>query len=263
MGKGFEVLAGRVTNPGATITALTANTGDSFQVKNFALADYAYLENLWAEEASAGVLRIISPRLHDNVQGLRFRAAANDPAPLIGYRPEQRLYAQDILSVALSGGGAETDNGFLLVYYPDLPGIDQQLMTWDETEPRIVNLLGQETQTTTSATAGDWSGGTAINATFDNLKANTFYAILGYEADTRLGAVAYRGPDVGNIRVGGPGSLTRLETREWFVNLSVMTGRPHIPVINSANKAATFLFVCDPAVSATVNVVANLAELRM
>lgn len=261
MGNACEVIGVRATNPGATLTAVTVNTGQSLTVRNFPTTAPAYLDQMWAHEASAGVLRVRSPRLHDQVQGIRVQVGATTPDLLLPTSGDQTLYPSDVLTVELSGGGAETDTGYLLTYYTDLPGIAARLAQWGEVQPRIKNLVGVEVDDTTSATAGDWSAGTAINATFDNLKANTDYAILGYTVGTVCGAVAITGTDTGNLKIGGPGALDHIQTRRFFVDMSQHTGRPYIPIINSNNKGGTLVSTSDAAASTSVHVSLLMAEL--
>jgi len=262
MGRALEVVGFRATNPGAGTTAVTLGTGDSLTVRNFPETSPTWLRNVWGEEATAGVISVRSPRMHDQVQNLRVRPGANDPFPLLPMEFGQLLYPQDVLTVFLAGGGAEVDTGFLLVDYSDLPGSAGRFITPEQVHGQMTNLLSVEVTTATSATAGDWSGGTAIDATFDLLKANVEYAVLGYLTDVRVGAVAIRGPDTGNMRTGGPGPLAgRWVTADWFVELSKATGLPCIPVVNAANKGATFVHLADPAVGAAVNVVLILAQL--
>jgi hypothetical protein len=262
MGKGIEVIAGRITNQ-AALTAVTLGTGDTLTVRaSGSEASNVWLQSIWGSSASAGRIRVISPRMHDNVAGLTVRVPATVIRDLIGDYPEQRLYSQDTLVVQAAGGGAETDNAFLQIYYEDVPGIDAQLFAWEQIEPRIVNLASVEVAPVTSATVGDWSAGRAINADNDNFKADTSYALLGYETSVACGAIAVRGTDTGNLRIGGPGPTEPLATREYFVRKAIRTGRPHIPVINSQNKGSTLVFVCDPANAATINVALLFAELR-
>lgn len=261
MGMGCEILSGRVTNPGATLTALTMATGDSLTVRSFQDGTDAFLLNLWVQEATAGTATVTSPRLHDNVQGIRVNALAATPQPLICDQAFQRIYSQDTLVAKLSGGGAETDAMSLLVWYRNVPGIDAQLATWDEIKPRVVNILTVETQHTTGGTAGDYGGSLALNANFDLLKANKPYAILGYVASAAVTSVGYRGPDTGNVRIGGPGTTQRIETRNWFVDQSMVNGLPLIPVINSANRGSTFVDLVSTATGASVTVDTVLAEL--
>jgi hypothetical protein len=261
MGLACEVIAGRTTNPGATLTALTVNTNNSFTVRNYPTSAPAYLDQAWAKEATPGVFRVRSPRLHDQVQGIRMQVGDTTARLLLSSYGDQKLYPSDTLTVELSGGGAETDAGYFNVYYSDLPGIAARLAMWSEIGPRIANLVGVEVDATTSATAGDWSGGTAINATFDNLKANTDYAILGYTVATACGAVAIVGTDTGNLRIGGPGNLDQLVTRDFFVRMAENTGRAYIPVINSNNRGGTLVTVSDPAASTAIHVSLNMAEL--
>lgn len=261
MGAALEVVTGRVTNPGGAITALTPNTGDSFSVRNFDSPGQANFLDMWAFSATAGIFRVRSPRLHDNVQGIRAKVLASTPQPLLPDWGQQPLYAQDALILEQSGGGAETDMATILNYYTDLPGANARLFDWASVDARGRNILTNEVTITTGATAGDYGGSAAINSQLDLLKANTDYAILGYDTDTSVGTLGIRGPDTSNFRVGGPGSNARFETRDWFVRLSDRTKLPLIPVFNSANKAGTLVDIATPATAATVVVDLILVEL--
>lgn len=261
MGAALEVISGRVTNPGGTITALTPNTGDSFSVRNFDSPGQAWLMDMWGFAATAGILRVRSPRLHDNVQGIRGKLLASTPQPLLPDWMQQPLYAQDTLILEESGGGAETDMATILNYYTDLPGANARLFDWPTIDHRIRNFLTNEVTITTGATAGDYGGSAAVNSSFDLLKANTDYAVLGYDTDTSVGTVGLRGPDTSNFRVGGPGSNARFETRDWFVRLAWRQQLPLIPVFNSANKAGTLVDIATPQTATAVVVQLVLAEL--
>lgn len=253
MGKALQVVSGRVTNPGATITVLTANTGDSFAVRNASVGSDIWLEEAWAQEATVGVMRIRSNLLHDNSQGIRLRVAQS-AKPLLPIWQEQPLQAQDLLTVELSGGAAETDVGAFLVYYSDLPGANARLATWEEIEARIVDTMGAELTMTSGATVGQYGGSQAVNANFDTFQRNRDYALLGYLVDTSVGVVGITGPDTGNIRVGGPGNVDPIVTRSWFCDLAKFSGRPHIPIINASNIAATTADLVHTAAGAAVNV---------
>lgn len=260
MGKALEIVTGRATNP-AALAVLTADTGDSFTVRSAPMESIVYLEDVWAMSATAGIVRIRSPRLHDASQAIRIRTLAANARPLLGWAVQQRLYPQDNLTFEIQGGGAEVDMASFMVYYPDLPGVDARLATWEEISPRIVNVTGMEQNVTTGATAGDYGGSQALNADFDTFKRNVLYAILGYVCDTRVCSIGIKGPDTGNLRVGGPGEPAPDITRDWFVNLSRESGRPHIPIINAANIAGTSFDVASTATGAAVNCTLIMAEL--
>jgi hypothetical protein len=166
----------------------------------------------------------------------------------------QPLYPQDVLTVELQGGGAETDVLCYMNYYEDLPGTDARLFRWEEISSRVKNAVTIEVTTTTSATAGDYGGAVAINSTFDTLKANVDYAILGYKTNVNCAQVALRGPDTGNLRAGGPGSTQLLETRDWFRVMSLWNNLPMIPVINAANKGATLVDAVHTTASTAVTI---------
>lgn len=259
----YEVISGAVTNPSTTITALTTTaSGDSFSVRSFPSAERAYLDMIWGKGGTAGIVRVRSPRLHDQAQGIRLLRLANDASPLLPLEVLQPIYPQDVLTVEGTGGAAETDVACLMLYYNNLGGVAARLATWDEIAPRVVNIVGVEVDVTSSATIGAWGPASAINATMDTLIANTDYAVLGYETSASVAAVTVRGVDTGNLRVGGPGTSTRIETRAWFSNLSRMTGLPHIPILNAANKGGILVDVLDSAASTAVNVAFVLAELQ-
>ena len=259
----LNLVTGRVTNPGATPTALTPNTGDSFTVKNFdPTSSKARLESLWAFGATAGVVRVFSPLLHDDAQGIRLRYTGSDPTELVPDELEEPLIAQDQLNVQMSGGAAEVDTLAMLILYDDIPGAEaQRLYTWDQLKPRVRHYLGIECNLTTGATAGQYGGAQAINANFDVLKANTDYAILGYQCDNNALAVGITGPDTSNFRVGGPVSTRHEVTAGWFLDLSRKSGRPAIPVFNSANKANTLVDIVDTATAAARNISFICAQL--
>lgn len=262
MGKAWELITGRALNPGAGPTALAANTGDSFQIKSTPDTSSPWLCGMWGSAATAGLLRLRSARMHDATQGLRFVLPAADRRDLLPDEAQTQMYSQDTPIFEIGGGGAETDAGALLFYYPDLSGSDQRLGTWEQIKPMIAELATVEVAVAGPVTAGDWSPGTALNATNDLLKANTDYAVLGYKVGTDCLAVAFKGADTANMRVGGPGVTESLETRDWFVSLARRSSFPAIPVINQANRASTLVHVCHTTAAGTITVDLIVARLN-
>lgn len=262
MGKALQIVSGRVTNPGATITALTADTLDTFAVKNANAGSQIQLLNIWAQEATVAVVRVRSPLMHDQGQALRLRVTKS-AEPLLPYEMIQPLYAQDVLTFELSGGGAEVDCASFLAYYSDLGGASARLATWESIAPLVLNTVGLETNLTTGGTAGQYGGSAAINTNFDILQRTRDYALLGYLCDTTVCTVGFTGPDTGNLRVGGPGIAEPIITRTWFVDLAQRYGLPLIPIINAANVGATLIDLVATQTATAVNVTAILAELNV
>lgn len=261
MGLAMEILSGKATNPSTIFTAWTMATGDSLTVRNIPPGTNAWLVDAWALGATKGILRVRSPRMHDNVQGIRMPYAASTPVPLLTGWENELLQNTDTLTVDMTGGGAETDCGSLLVYYDNLPGADARLATWQEIAPRVRHIMGVEVDITTGGTAGDYGGGTAINATFDQFKADQDYAVLGYVTDTAVASIGMRGPDFGNLRLGGPGTNNKIETRDWFVRLGTFLGRPTIPIIKANNKAGTIVDALHTATGTAIVVSFLCAQL--
>lgn len=262
MGMAIEVVDQFVTNPGGTFTAMTTFSGDTQTVRNFDPPAKAHLVDLWSAENTPGIVRIRSPRLHDNVQGIRQRVGvANTPRGLLPEFVIQDLYAQDALIVEATGGAAETDGLGYLVYYDDLPGAAARLHTLEDLASRIVNIVTVETDVAGGAAVGARATAVAFNVTEDLLIANTDYAVLGYECDATGISVGLRGPDTGNLRLGGPATTERIETRDWFARLSRKLGKPCIPVINSANKSGTLVDNSQAVAGVAMNIVWQLAQL--
>lgn len=261
MGRALEVIAGEITNAGATLTALNMFTGDSLQVRNATPGSNIKLLALWTHALAAGIVRVHSPRLHDNVQGIRYRTVTAKCEQLLPAQPKQTLTPQDTLVAEMSGSAADTDQACMLIEYDDLPGISGRFITDADLMSRAQNLVTVENSLT--ATADDaWTPGEALNAEFDLLKANTDYALLGYTVNAITAAVTWRGSDTGNLRVGGPGDqLDRVTTANWFRYLAQMTGRPCIPVFNSANAPSITLDLAEQSGAGTIIVNTILAQL--
>ncbi len=258
----IETVGGEATiGAGPVFTAVTPYTGQSLTVRNCDLASRVSLDAVWGQFTTAGQIRIRSPRLHDFVNGIRFRVnAVNQPTDLIGVGLNDTLIPQDTLTVELNGTAAEHDQFGMNVYYDNLPGIDARLATWDQIRPRIVHLTSNDI-TTTGPAADNWSAGTAFSAGSWAPDPNTDYAILGYECATLEASVAFQGTDTGNLKVGGPGATDPEFTRDFFVRQSLELGKPYIPIINSANNATLQVFSANIAGTATAMTVL-LAQLQ-
>jgi hypothetical protein len=264
MGLALEMITGKATAPGATLTALTMASGNSLTVRNTALTADIRMIDMWAFNNAAGIFRIRSPKLHDNVQGIRYRIDASDPNGLFPRGAYQALTPQDTLIAEISGSatGGQIEQGFAQIWYSDLPGSQSRLANWSDIQPRVANYLTNEVAITSGA-GGGYTGQVAINSTFDLLQANTDYAILGAVVDTICGAIQIVGPDLGNLGVGVPGLLNnRNLMARYFKEMNQQLGVPMIPVFNSANKAGTLVSVVQNQGAAAVNVNIILVELE-
>lgn len=241
MGKFMQVLTGFVTAPSTTLTAVGMGSGDSLQVKGNKDNSVVKMVAAWADNQTAGYLRIRSTRMHDAAQGIRLRSVASDCENLIPQVGVQRIFQGDVLIVDLSGSatGGDIESASMLLYYEDLTGSDANLITYDELQKRGLNQVGIE-NTLALGTAGGYSGSEAINAEYDLLKANTWYALAGYITDTECVTLGWTSPDWANGRVGGPGNETEKEmTANWFSRLARDCNLPLIPVMNGSNKGNT------------------------
>jgi hypothetical protein len=256
MGQAIETVAGFLSNAAsATAQAMTAATSQSFNVRAANGQSAISLEAVWAPFQDAGDFRIRSPRLHDDVNAMRWASPGNLANPVAKEYFTQPLYSQDSLIVEAVFTSAPTaahiSTGFMQIYYDDLPGVDGNFMTWAQVQPKIQSWLVVPVSPITAAAATGWGAGVAINSTVDVFKANSWYALMGWISTVEVGGVAIQGTDLGNLLVGGPGSTGVIETRDWFVTMDQLTGKPSIPVINSQNKGATLVSVADIATGVT------------
>ena len=260
----LELVQGNATFTNSVITALVAATGQTFTIRNTAPTADIRLLAMWANlQTAAGVFRVRSPRLHDNVQGIRMRSSFNTPNPFFPPHPVQKLYPQDalILEIANADVAGNIEAGFFLAYYSDLPGVAARFIDVPTLNSRGINIVGVEVALNPSI-AGGWTGARALNFSFDNLIANTDYAILGASMDVLTGAIGITGPDTGNLRLGLPGNIADpMISQEWFARLTRIAGIPLIPIINSANKAGTTIDTAQNQGGAAVNVTLSLVQL--
>lgn len=260
----LEVLSGFATAPGAAFVGLTMGAGDTLTIRNTLDEMSPRLLTTWQDKQAVGNFRIRSPRLHDVVQGINMANVISDLSPSMPIGFPQPLVSQDVLIAEITGSAVAGDieSASLLVYYPDLPGIDANLIDTMELRNRLVNLMTSQ-NTLALGAAGGYSGAQAINATVDLMKANTDYALIGYNVRGECATVRWKGADVGNLGVGGPGTVaTRFYSAYWFAWLSDAFGLPLIPVFNSANKAGIIIDGVQDENAGAAIVTSIFAELK-
>jgi len=266
MGAALELLTGIATAPSTTFTGLTMATGNTLTIRSADPTSQISLLGAWAFNNAAGAFRVRSPRLHDNVNGIRMVVDATDASPRYPrYEFMQPLIAQDVLTAELTGSavGGQIETGCILVYYANLPGIQARFINTAQLARWGRNMMGQEVDVTAGA-AGNYSGQVAVNslAGADNFKANTDYALLGYCVNAACACVRIQGADVGNLGIGGPGLVGDPNTTAyWFGWLSDMYNISLIPVFNSANKNAILVDVAQNQAAAAVKITFYLVEL--
>ena len=245
----------------STFTGINPVAGDTLVVRALTPQQKAILVDFGCKHATAGMIRVRSPFLHDDVNAIRSRTLAADASGVMGIENNQALRPQDTLIVESTGGAAaEQVSYWQLVYYGDIAGGPSKYITAAELDARGLHTVTNEIAVT--GLAGALWGSTLLSAGTGILKADTEYAVVGYELDVACTAFGLFGPDTGNFRAGGPGVTTRQFTRDWFYWLSQLLGAPAIPVINAQNVGGTQVQVIDSAGATAVNVDLILQQLR-
>lgn len=246
----IKSVAGFFTAGGAGTNIATVSPGSSgtFTIDAFNNGK-AYLESLWSNGATTDFVRVRSGRVHDNQQGIRLQAGSIQRANLLPWPSQQTLYSVDNLTVEIDATGAGT-GGIVLTYgFDDLGGTGQTVARWEEIQPRIVDIMGQEVDVTSSATIGTYGAGVALNAFADNWKAGQQYALLGYVMSAAVTAVALNGVNTSGQDIAMPGDTDSRETRDYFKKWAWESGRACIPIFDANNKGATILKAVDVAAS--------------
>jgi hypothetical protein len=263
--KAMEIISGFATAPSTTFTGITVCDGNSLTLRNAVEGSLIRLLAIWATHQTAGNVRLRSPQLHDNVQGIRLFDPADNPMDLLPMQINQQLESQDTLTLELTGSatGGDLEMCSILVYYEDLPGINGRFAMPQDIFDRTVDLMVVE-NTLALGTTGQYTGQEAINAEFDQFKANTDYALLGYLVSAQCNCVRWQGADIGNLGIGGPGNAVKKDsTRDWFIDLSNKSGLPCVPIFNSANKFSILVDGQQDEDGTDTTVSSIFAELKM
>lgn len=258
--KHIELVGFQSTAPGAGPTAATAFAGDSLQTK---WGKTPILMSAWADQQTAGFQQLIWNSGHDTTRGLRYDVPTTQVQERLPIGVGNEIPTQETISASISGSATAGDieTGILLMGYEELYGSAQRLITFSEMLNRRVNLVTVRASIT-AGTTGGWSGTETLAADSDLLHGTTDYALLGYVTGSECAAIALRGPDTANCRIGGPGQIESDVTADWFCRLSRAWGTPAIPVINSNNKNSTFVEISNDENALTATVSLIFAQLR-
>ena len=258
---GFNAATGAVAN---TYAAAAADAGDTLTIRQFAQGSKAQIEFVGLQPAAAGATRveIKSPVMHDNVQGMEFVTAESPASFLMPRRTGEPMQPGDTLTVQLatSLAAATVIGGALGVYYQNVDGIAAALKSWPDISGMITHI--KPFSVTPGAVAANTWLDTSLAAAAAQLDANRYYAVLGYTCSDPYIAVAIKGQNTVNLRVGGPGATSTLDISAYFAEMSDREQTPHIPVFYANNKGSTYLSVLSAvAVAAPKDVTLVCAQL--
>jgi hypothetical protein len=259
----LQVTTAAAIAPGATGAAGIPLTGDSLTVQNSKSGSGVKILAAWQTNQVAGFGQIAFPSGHDTTRGYRVGAPIGINPAFLPFGVEMEVNPQELLAVTLAGSAVagDVEQMSLLLRYGDMPGIAGRYMSARELEAKTSKLTTIE-QSITSVAGPGYSGEVAINTTTDLLLANRDYAIIGMSSRTAVHAMTLRGPDLGNVRIATPGILRQEITAQYFALLSRTHGEECIPVINSGNKAATFVGVATDENAGTFLVTLYMALLK-
>lgn len=253
---------------GGAFEALAPASGDSATFFNVPQGSGPYLAEIWGvDSANVCEISLTASRFHDQTFGIRLAvpsgaalAPTTRPSLLSPAGFDQPIYPSDVLSVQANGTAADNVNVTLLLYYPNLPGIDGRYATSQQVKSTMKNLVGVRVSPTSGA--GTYGATVALNSVTNLLHANTDYAVLGFTSQTPCASVVIQGVDTGNLRVGGPVLASPEHDAYLFADLSDKYGTALIPVVNSNNAGAITIAAAHTSAAAkAIDVI--LAELSV
>lgn len=264
MGLCIDTVLTDVHNAATTAVGLTTATvtgsGDSLSVRSFDSPDWAKLEAIYLQGSGTRQVRVLSPRMHDNVTGLTFESPESPTQFVLPQEVGEPMYSSDTLVVQANAAASSDTVAALALYYSNVKGIDAALLTWAQVKASMIRLKTVEVAVTSSATIGAWQD-TVITTTENQLKADYQYALLGFESSAALCTMGIKGPATGNLRICAPATTETLDITRYFVEMGNMHGTPHIPVFKANDRANTFVSVAANTASATADIYMVLAQL--
>ena len=261
---------------GGSFEALSAATSDSLTIIDYATGSNAYVEEIFAgDSASKMEVAVYSPRFGDNQYGLRLQQMFNPtlsgadgvPQALLPRELDIPVYSTDTLNVQVNGTASDNANVTLQLYYENIQGAGQRLASWEAIKPLIAQANNYASRTlavevtVTPGTTGNYGTAVALNANDDRLQADFDYALLGFTCDQPILCFTIKGPDTGYYRVPLPGHWDARHTADWFIQSGKWRNTPHIPIINSNNRATTFLEAIHPSNAGATKLSLILAQL--
>src|SRR5579872_2330687 len=102
-GPAMDTVTSQGTAIGASLAATTIAAGDSFTIRNANPNSKVWMLNYWTHNLVAGMSRIRSPKLHDNVDAIRSRALVATLDPVLPLGTRQVFTPQDTMIVELAG----------------------------------------------------------------------------------------------------------------------------------------------------------------
>lgn len=264
MGKAIDTVLAFSTQAGAGAFPITlaATGGDSLNIRSFDASKRAWLESIIYSAGGGVQARVQSPLMHDNVTGLTFQPGEVPAQFMVPGEMSVALKPTDTLQAFGASGAATTITMGLVNYYEDLNGADAQLYHYADIKG-IIKYVKSVQVALNAIAVGAWTD-TLLTTTENQLHADSYYAIVGYEVDPAVDIVGVKGSFTGNLRVCGPGPVSTLDISRYFIYMSEQTGRPHIPVFNSNDRTAIYVSAANHAAvaGAAASVYLMVAELH-
>ena len=256
----IELLTVQAAGPGSGAAA-SAASGDSLIIKNDTSQRGPRILDIIGDLNLTGSADLIRPTTgHDTTRDYKFVVSSDNLSSRVPDGLTLPLSAQENISVSIVGHTSATETVCFAIEYPNLRGIDQRLISWDQLQARYKNLITVDV-TLTGAAAG-YTGEELVTSESNLLHAMTDYAVLGVVSD-KNNVFYLRGPDTGNTKIPFPCQSAGTSYSDcYWPKMARMHGTSLIPVINSGNKDSTYIGFVQDGTNISPRVSFILAELK-
>lgn len=261
------------TTGGTFADSLTANANDSLTVQQFTQGG-ARIVMLWAIDSDAvmegELLYSRFDSVIDQTNGWRFQVPALTPggagnvgAHVVFDPPFQiPVFSGDSATIKVSSTAGDDCIVSLITEYDNLAGTEAVFADWPSVWSLRETTIGLNNLPVASGTPGAYGSTRALNADDTRAQADKYYAILGCTVQTQVTTIRLVSTTWGGQPIGIPAGVAQLDTSTWFVDQSIATGKPLIPVVNGTNFGTVLVSVADGEASTSPHIDWNLIQLK-
>lgn len=235
---------------GSAFENLTPADGESLTIRSLGDSQKTELLEVWGGNNTTKCdFNIHSALMHDPIIGLRMAHAFNptlsgadgDPQLYLPPSFKQPYRQTDNLVAQVLGTASDDVTLTQLIKYDFIGPLGANLVTVQEVDRRVVNLMGNRVSPAPAASTSTYGAAESIATDDDRFKADTDYALLGFTSDLPFTTLGLFGPDTANFTIAAPGHWQESISAGWFYELAARFNDALIPVINSNNKAVTYV----------------------
>jgi len=262
----YELIAAQATAAAANGSAATIAPGSgtsTLQVR-YSPGKRPNVLQMFSFLQTTGFVQLIANSMHDTTRNFRAAVPALTPSHQKAWNMDMLVNSQETFlpTIGATAVAGDVESLAMLMEYDSLGGVGGSYIDAEELEKRATGVQTTIEQELTGSAAG-WTGSASLTSVSSLLRGTREYAVLGITSDLPVAAISLLGPCTGNFRYGCPGDPDQIERgHQYFMLASMLSKRPMIPVLNSAEASQTQLAFLQNENNISPNITLRLALLR-